>query len=247
MKIALCLSGQPRGIPLCLSFIQNNIIKPNNISDVFFHAWHNEKDVGKFYNSAQSNQNGFVGLVKPNTEDTLVNTLKPKLFLVEPQRDFLHLRNLIQEPSANQEFLGSNFFSVWSANELKRQYEQEQGFLYDCVIRTRYDLFYNAPIKVKDYQEKITGDNIVLMERFQNDQDSKNNSNQPMVDIFAFGSSKVMDVFSSVYPNMVELNKQISPRFGENYLGQHIRVNNKIALHKAPFEFQIMHRVLKNI
>jgi hypothetical protein len=246
MKIALEISGQPRGLPICLKFIKSALIDPNadgNELDIFIHAWHNEADVGKSYSSAQPSQNdGRTGRVKANTATILCDTLKPKKFLIEPQKEFPHLRNLKSEPSANQELLGSNFYSVYMANELKKQYEQENSFKYDIVIRTRYDLFYESKIKTMDYADYL--DKIVVMEEFQNHQDWKNNPDQPMVDIFALGNSKNMDIFSSVYPNMESLNEIINPRFGENYLGRHVRSNNELKLHKAPFKIQILHRVI---
>jgi len=36
MRVALCLSGQPRNALYTFSYIYNNIIKPNN-ADVFMH------------------------------------------------------------------------------------------------------------------------------------------------------------------------------------------------------------------
>lgn len=245
MRIALCLSGQPRGLPVCLEIIKASLIEPNggpDAVDVFFHAWHDESQAGKPYNSAQPSQNGRVGIIKANTEKLLVEGLKPKKFIVEPQRDFPHLRNLKSDPTANQELLGSNFYSVYMANKLKKQHEQENGILYDVVIRTRYDLFYFNPVRVSDYTNNF--DKIVVMEEFQNHQDWKNNPDKPMVDIFSFGNSKNMDVFSSVYPHMESLNKQIDPPFGENYLGRHVRINGGVELYKAPLKLQILHRIV---
>lgn len=244
MRIALCLSGQPRGLPLSIDLLKKGLVEPNKITDVFFHAWHNEEDVGKSYNSAQSNQNSIVGCVKPQTKETLVEQLQPLKYIVEPQKEFPHLRSLIQEPSANQELLGSNFYSVWMANELKKQHEQEQGFVYDMVVRTRYDLFYYEQVDLMKCVQAVSEGKIVVMEEFQNHQDWKNNSDKPMVDIFAVGNSAVMDVFSGVYPNMESLNKVINPRFGENFLGWHVRNTHGIELHKAPWRFQILHRVV---
>lgn len=244
MKIALCLSGQPRGIPLGLDFLDRCLIKPNNIEDVFFHAWHDELKAGQPYNSAQPNQVGRVGHVKPNTTETLVQRLNPKKYVVEPQKEFPDLRGLKSEPSANQELLGSNFYSVFMANELKKQWEQEQGFVYDIVVRTRFDMFYCQPVQIRDYTEPVEQGKIVVRKKYQDDQDNFHSLDLPMVDVFAFGNSRVMDVFSSVYPNMTTLNSKLSVPFGENYLGHHVRVDNNIELYKAPFEFEILHRVV---
>lgn len=244
-RVAIELSGQPRGLPLCLNIIKSALIEPNQSDceiDVFLHAWHDESKVGQPFSSAQPSQANRVGFIKPHTKELLRIFLNPKKYIIEPQREFPHLRNLIQEPSAVQELLGSNFYSVYMANELKKQYEQENGFIYDLVVRTRYDLFYYESINFMDYINHL--EKIVVMEEFQNHQDWKNNFDKPMVDIFALSNSKNMDIFCGVYPNMEKLNKTINPPFGENYLGHHVRVNNNIELYKAPFKLQILHRVV---
>ncbi len=244
MKLAICFSGQPRGLPICLDIIKYALLDANNDHelDIFLHAWHDENDVGKSYNSAQPNQNNRVGKVRANTANLLIDGLKPKKFIIEPQKSFPHLRGLKFDISANQELLGSNFYSSFMANELKKQYEQENNFNYDAVIRTRYDLFYYEPIRVSSYSNLL--DKIIVMEEFQTHQDQKNNPDKPMVDIFAISNSANMNIFSSVFPNMEELNSLINPPFGENYLGYFVRVKNNIQLYKAPLKLQILHRVV---
>jgi len=242
MKIALCLSGQPRGLPYSIDLIKENVIEPNSITDVFLHAWHNEEDAGKFYNSAQPHQNGRVGRIKQNTESMLLNGFQPKKWIIEPQKRFPETWGMKADPTANQELLASSFYSVYQANELKSQYEKENNFVYDIVIRSRYDLYFDREILVENYYNKL--DKIIVMKKFQDAQDAKQNVDKPMVDIFAIGNSKHINVFSSVYPNMPELNTLINPPFGENYLGRWVRVQNKIELHKADFSFEILHRVV---
>lgn len=242
MRIALCLSGQPRGLPLSIELIKKNLIEPNLITDIFIHAWHDEKDVGKSYSSAQPSQNGRVGIVKQNTESLLLKGFQPKKWLIEPQKRFPKTWLFKSDPTANQEFLASNFYSVYMANELKIQHEKENNFIYDVVIRSRYDLHFGHKIEVNSYKDNL--DKIIVMKKFQDDQDAKNNLDMPMVDIFAIGSSANIDVFSSVYPKMAELNKIIKPVFGENFLGRVVRVQNNIKLFKADLDLEILHRVV---
>ena len=42
MKVALCLSGQPRLIPECAPYILENMCKGYDV-DIFFHFWFDEK------------------------------------------------------------------------------------------------------------------------------------------------------------------------------------------------------------
>lgn len=244
MKVALMISGQPRGIPLGCELLKKNIIEPNNIADIFYHAWHDEKNVGKSYDSAQPNQNGKVGFVKPKTAEFLENFFRPKKCLVEPQKEFPNLRNLIGEQSAIQEILGSSFYSSYTVNSLRKEYQQKENVKYDAIIKTRFDLFYEHKIVVNDYEKEIKENKIIVRKKFQDDQDNFKNPDMPMNDVFAIGNEYTIDIFCGVFPEMEVLNWEINPPFAENYLGRHVRVNNKIELHKANWNFEILHRVV---
>ena len=245
MKIALCLSGQPRGLPMSFDYIKKNLIEPNNIQDIFLHAWHDEADVGKSYNSTQANQNGFVGSVKPKTKEILLWAYKPKKSIIEPQRSFDHLSNLIGAPTAKQSILASQLYSTFMANSLRQAYEQENNMFYDLVVRTRYDLLYNKPIDLLAYKDEVKSGKIVVMRKFQEDQERFNNADRSMTDIFAFGNSEKMNKFSSVYPEMERLNPLVTDPFSENYHGRFVRVENNIEIAMGDFDFNLMQRLVK--
>jgi hypothetical protein len=241
MRIALCLSGQPRGLPLCLDLLKQGLDVDN--MDIFFHAWYDPSQNGQPYSSAQAVQNGKVGVVHPQTKELLLNTLKPKDYIIEPQREFPFTNEFISYPEANQNQMASIFYSIYMANLLKRKYERLNGFLYDLVIRTRYDLVYDQPITPLDYIQYIDN-NIVTAAKFQT---IRNNPNfihgwYTLTDKFAFSTSRNMDIFCSTYPHMRYINKQIKVPYGENYLGYRVRVMGKLNIHCAPFEYDLMHR-----
>ena len=48
MKVAVCMSGQPRLLEECYGYITKNIIEPNN-ADVFMHGWYDEESLSKPY------------------------------------------------------------------------------------------------------------------------------------------------------------------------------------------------------
>lgn len=243
-KIALCISGQPRGIPRSCNELIDNIVKVNENVDIFLHAWFNPNNIGKNYGSAQPAQDSKVGYIKEGTDKILLEQLNPKKYIIEPQKAFPFAKKLKSAPTARQEIMASIFYSMYKSNELKKKYEEENSFKYDCVIRTRYDLHYHHPICVADYED-FYKEKIVVSARYQHDQDRTPWRNLlPMVDIFAFSSSENMDIFCSVFPNMISLNKLITPPYGEIYLGYHTRVLNKVDLYCAPFNFDILHRVV---
>lgn len=243
MKIALCLSGQPRGLPLSLTSLRYGLNVDN--MDVFFHAWFDPNTVGQPYDSAQSSQEGRVGIVHPDTEKLLLD-LNPKDYIFEPQREFAFARQFRQLPEANQEKMVSIFYSIYTANMLKRKYELLNGFKYDLVIRTRYDLMYKNRIDVTKYIEQ-TKTSIVTSEKFQGLRNDSQyvHGEYTLTDIFAFSSSENMDVFCDTYPHMSFINTRINPPYGENYLGFRVRVMAGIhAYCVGEFDYEIMHRVV---
>jgi hypothetical protein len=243
MKIALCLSGQPRGLPLSLELLRKGLDVDN--MDVFLHAWYDPSMIGQQYDSAQVHQQGRVGLVHPLTKELLLE-LNPKDYLFEPQKEFAFAREFRQLPEANQEKMASIFYSIYTANMLKKKYELLNGFKYDLVVRARYDLFYEERIDVTKYAQ-LAKTMIITSEKFQGMRNKPDftHGGYTLTDIFAFSSSENMDVFCDTYPHMSFINTQINPPYGENYLGFRVRIMNGIQAYCASeFNYEIMHRVV---
>ena len=49
----------------------------------------------------------------------------------------------------------SMYTSIYRAGLLKSQYEKEQGFTYDCVVRCRSDLFFFGECSLADYTDRL--------------------------------------------------------------------------------------------
>lgn len=244
MKIALCLSGQPRNIKIGLKFIEKYLLQPNKHHeiDVFLHCWYDAADVGKSYTSAQQYADGYVGLVEQGTDSLLLERLKPKKYVIEKQINFKEYSKTFKtHPNAKQDIMCSIFYSMFACNNLKKQYEIENNFKYDLVVRTRYDLAYFSPIIFSEYLDSFN--KITVLENYQKDQDVYSSINLPMPDIFSFSNSKNMDIFCSVYPNMKEINAKLDIPFGERYLGEWVRVQNKILLNLIDKKVVILHRM----
>jgi len=171
--------------------------------------------------------------------------LNPKDYLFEPQKEFPFARIFASPPEANQERMASIFYSIYTANMLKKRYELLNGFKYDLVIRARYDLWYEKPINVMEYWEQ-SRTHIVTADKFQGIRNDPNfqHGGYTMTDIFAFSTSENMDVFCDTYPHMSFIHSQIHVPYGENYLGYRVRVMGGIEAYCAPFNYDIMHRVV---
>lgn len=66
-------------------------------------------------------------------EDRLIHAYEPKLAKFESQIDF-------GQPVRRLNFIKSRWFSTKAVVELKRQHERAQGFVYDWVMTSRFDL-----------------------------------------------------------------------------------------------------------
>lgn len=148
MKIALCLSGYFSSLKDLTSkgmdgyqYIKKHILseKENGHSvDIFFHNW------------------------EPDNEQQIIDLYEPKKYIVESQIDFdavaknhgvdrsridphRQLGSWTVNSRSGFGYVGperilSQFYSVQKSIELKREYEREHNFRYDCVIKSRFDL-----------------------------------------------------------------------------------------------------------
>lgn len=244
MKIALCLSGQPRGLPVCLQELQKGLDIEN--MDVFCHTWFDENDIGKAYETAQLSQYGKVGTVHPQTKELLLDTLKPIDYIIEPQKEFPFAREFRSSQDALQEQMASIFYSIYMSNLLKRKHELLNDFKYDLVIRARYDLWYAERLNLIKYIEQAKT-MIVTAEKFQGLRNDQNyiHGGYTMTDIFAYSTSENMDIFSSVYPHMSFIHSKLPVPYGENYLGYRVRIMGGLSVYCAEdFNYEILHRVM---
>jgi hypothetical protein len=245
MKIAICLSGQPRHLTLGYEMINKFIIQPNaeyNI-DFFIHTWYDEEDVDKLFNSAQYTISNNIGVLLKDSDIIIKDLYKPKKFLIEPQKNFdKYVKNTEASDNAKQNSLCSLFYSMYISNNLKRDYEDQNNFSYDLVLRTRTDLIYYSPIIFNNYINNLNSINIP--KKYFMDQEAYNNKDKPIPDIFAFSNTKNMNIFCSVYPEFLRLNKILEPKYGENYLGHLVRNENNIEINPIDFELNIIHRIM---
>lgn len=244
MKIALCLSGQPRDIKIGFKFIEKYLIKPNDVHDIdiFCHAWYDPEEVGKSFTSAQQYPYGHVGMLEKDTDQYILNKIKPKKFLLEKQINFIeYVQGFKTHVNAKQDMLSSMFYSMFVCNNIKKEYEVENNFVYDLVVRTRYDIAYFEPIILSKYYSLLN--KIIVPKNYQLDQDIFGSVNKPMPDIFSFSNSKNMDIFCSVYPNMKQINNKLDIPFAERYLGEWVRVQNNIQLECIDTKIVLLHRM----
>ena len=216
MNIAICLSGSIRYPELGLKSI--NKIIPNN-TKIFIHTWKNVKS-GKFLKTIHRLQakEGIKEMI-----DTDFNLLQyPYEKLQVDDFDIVHkgiqsLYDSLKFNSYDRNDIGvlSMYYSIYQANKLKCEYEENNGIIFDRVIRMRFDSdFVN---ELLDLRKTITLDLCIPDTRFDytgiNDQ-------------FAIGSSETMDIYSNVYQDIHDLTE--CDYCGEEILKQQLDKHNII-------------------
>jgi hypothetical protein len=203
MRIAVCISGQPR----TWKTAKENILKYFDIGsqvDFFIHTW----DTNQFrYMNETEWINRPNQKAPPNEKEEIIQAFNPKGIEME-------------------EYKSENFVSLWStllysfmkSVHMKRKYEIENDFRYDIVVKARFDLnfalggfcnfglsndkFFAHPVQV------LTGfSTMVILSKFP----SEYNYNC-FDDVFFYGNSMTMDIIAQScrwYEKMMSKNMSI--------------------------------------
>jgi hypothetical protein len=166
MRVALLLSGQLRNGQELLLNLYESIIKKYS-ADIFI-AYNYDVDV-------EANIDTFNKLYNP----------KEISFNKYPQFNF-NWSNKAPETDAQSVF--KQWYGIYQAERLKANYEQENGFTYDAVIRARFDLEYENELE-------INFDNDIWIPIGWNHRGGIN-------DTFAYGNAVSMYYYAQLYPNL---------------------------------------------
>lgn len=206
MKIALCLSGQPRMLERGYDQLYKQLISSHNV-DVFVHTWFSPTMVDTSYQGRRGTY--------PCTKHTLQKIMElysPVIMMHEPQKIFNTPVDGIYE-SCFPNSVYSLFYSLMMSNKLKSFHEKANNFIYDIVIRSRFDIIFAKPFMLDLQKINLTKINVCIAGHpdIPNDQ-------------FALGDSQNMDQYSEVYTNIEKYyNAGFKHFVGEHLLGHHLR------------------------
>lgn len=176
MKIALCLSGQPRSVAKGYEFVNKNLLSRNDVT-IFIHAWSGEeaKAAIELYNPERY-----------KTDPALTNDLSKYTNVPPPQPNWK-----VKDPARST---WNQLYAVYQCNKLKSMYESDNNMKFDWVIRSRFDFALNTTIDFKHLDNNklyIPNCRMTPNRDFGNDQ-------------FAFSSSENMDKYSETYKHLDE-------------------------------------------
>jgi hypothetical protein len=169
VKKAISFSGQSRFVKEGYNSLKRNLYDFESY-DIFIHTWEG-----------------------PLNKDC--ELYKPKKILIEPQKTVVP--SIVKEYS-NAHFIHfSMFYTMRESLRLKQEYEKENNFKYDLVIRTRFDIGLETAIQPEHYDLKqgvyspdVCGNPAVIS------------------DWFNFSDSKTIDLYGEIYDNIVEYHKK---------------------------------------
>jgi hypothetical protein len=211
-KVALCFSGFIRDIEHTKEF-WTGLIQKYDI-DVYGSFWDDEllqngdtiTNLKTIYNFKELEFEKYSNF-KKSTLDVITPYLHPTELLL----------NNLREYAKNFHTL-SMWYKVWKANMISKNLDID----YDIVIRARTDTEFQSELEINQNNLLNLPSGKVKADGFPN--------SDGICDVFAFGNSKLMDYYSSIYLNMMEYvnsgHYMIPP---ENLLRVHMsRVNVNI-------------------
>jgi len=244
MKIALCLSGQPRVVDIGFQKLNQSILQNNDV-DVFIHTWFDLENLNT--NSIIPGREGHT--LDSQAIDKLVNYYQPKRIMVEKSKNWKRRYDIPDKCFTNawtwalevkdgievaKDYIcnttNSMFYSMMMANLIKEQYSIETDIQYDFIIRNRIDY---SPHVVLNFNNMIL-DNDVLLYQDLNQPDGM------ISDWFAMGRTNAMNVFCGVYNHIGQLirqSNQIDGYWCNELLLKHHIANNKIKIN--PVDYQV--------
>jgi hypothetical protein len=224
MKIAVLLSGMPRYVERGYD-LTKGIYKGHDV-DFFCHAWFDKSKTVE-----EKSWHNKTITTDPNVDEKILKTYNPKNYLFEKQRQFEVPRPYNYNTSWPQPFfiVFSHFYSVKTANLLRKIYEKETNTKYDLVLKMRYDIAIGNKINWKEYDlnNLYIHDNCNMWSDLH-DELSFN-------DMIAFSKPENMDVYCNTFDLIDKIYMENQIRFScECFLGYNL-INNNINV--VPIDF----------
>ena len=227
MRTAVFLSGQPRNVERAYPYIYEHLLEPNN-PDVFIHCWFDpEIDTGQAY----INAGGHVASHPiPIGIDRIIKRLyTPKLSTFEKQIQFDEKNyNERRYPAIRPFFSISQRYSILQSTMLKTQWEYEQGFTYDVVVRLRFDYALYDTIYLDRYDVRF----LNLPNRCPHP--------NAVDDTFAFSSSRNMNIYADLYNHLDEYYNKDGIVFCDEHLLNHHLLKNKLEIRKYNIRYDLL-------
>ncbi len=196
MKVAVCISGHVRNLAKNVESLKKHILDLHDC-DIFCSTWdtygwrvegNNIDDKGGFKGFDYES-----GLVN---HDEVIKSLNPKTYIYEhyPIIDKMKVaksvpyKTRLRVPHDRPENSVSQAYKMLQCNMLKKNCEMLNGFKYDAVVKTRFDIKYHGNLVDYFKDGKIV---TPICESYD-----------LASDLVAIGNSKDMDSYSSIFEEL---------------------------------------------
>lgn len=162
MRVALCISGQPRSVESGWECLK--IIFEKNNPDVFVHTWWDDEYLDE---GVLTSHTGKEINIHKDTLKVIEDLYNPISMVVDSPKDVFDgsdnelRRDRIVNPKnlENSNNIIYNWNSMWwslkQSIDLKKGFEVDNKFLYDVVIRARFDLFVDKFLDFSKTENRI--------------------------------------------------------------------------------------------
>lgn len=211
MKVAVCLSGHTRTFLDTYQSVQEHLLSKYDC-DCFIHTYH----TSGFRTGVNGSDERF--LLSGEAVNRVMEIYQPKHIMIEDNDACMTMHNPANYgdrrrimPETNVRAVLSMFYSIKRSNDLKSRYERDNGFIYDVVMRLRFDDL----IKQFDYDITQVQEGFVYVPAIDGLRlDARIGHEQPgwswhggLNDQLGFGTSKTMNYYASVYDKIPQFYK----------------------------------------
>lgn len=239
MRIAIIIHGEPR---FCEEFDKLiNSVKDVEQVDWFFYLWSetdyptDEQIIHEREHNPYAHTYGF-NVVAPNwrsiNRDWAMQKLRDNLPAHHNivRAEFVDHRDMEFPPIEGRQAVEismtnicKNWYSLMQVDSYRQEYEKQNNFTYDLVIRSRPDIAVISELDFESLRWAITGDSKVV---FIPTNHQCGYDGIWFCDLYAITSSKNMSIYSDVYNQAWKHNQEHNVIFhGETMLARHIQIN----------------------
>lgn len=239
MKIALCYSGQTRNFFNNVDSHKKYLIEPLN-PDIFIHTWsfRGTQSIPRYYDPEYDINAYQASLTEDNKllATDLLDIFQPKKILIEyPNKNFFIDKIRLAANNRLEKFnVLMMYYGIYASNKLKFDFEKDNDFIYDIVIRARFDTYFEK-LDFGSTFNRCVKDNTIFIPPHQNIGqqftdgmlnllETLGNKYMPN-DQFAYSSSAAMDYYCALYDKLC-VNINTYPLHGEGALSAHLWDNN---------------------
>lgn len=241
MKVAVLLQGEPRFCAEFDYFLEN--LSEYDSVDYFVCTWKQS--------NADASTLGSHGhkLVAPAWQNIDHNWAVEKFKELLPAGHKLVHLDLIDQNTIQKEPITSNaavetsqpnvwkmFYSLFEVNKAKSKYENDNGFKYDLVIRTRPDVALNEKINLRSIKEYLDARPNTI----QIPQNKRCGYGVYICDLFGIGSSSNIDIYCNLYNEALEHHERGVIFHPETMLAKHL-AHHGIQYETGSFNIEFRH------